>query len=190
MPVETDWTVHTLKEHFSQALNDFKDKWAQVRDADDLRYQQRFDAQQKAVVDALLAAEKAVNAALASADRAVVKAETAAEKRFESVNEFRAVLSNQSASLMPRTEADAQFRSMSEKIDDIKTRIDRGEGNSQGARGERADANMTIGSVMGIIGGIVAVLGLFATIALVIIESPRASPPTVVSPAVIPVVPK
>jgi hypothetical protein len=60
----------------------------------DLRYEQRFQASQKALdlgfagqraaVDAAFAAQKeAINAALAAADRAVSKAELATEKRFE-----------------------------------------------------------------------------------------------------------
>ena len=42
-----------------------------------------------------LSLKKAVNAALQSAERAVLKAETAAERRFASVNEFRQTLSDQ-----------------------------------------------------------------------------------------------
>jgi len=52
----------------------------------DLRDQQRFDAQQKALTDALLAAEKAVAAALTAADTAVNKAEQASERRLDGVN--------------------------------------------------------------------------------------------------------
>ena len=47
---------------------------------------ERFDAQEKAMARALMAAEPAV-----------LKAEAASEKRFESVNEFRGVLTAQSA---------------------------------------------------------------------------------------------
>jgi len=60
----------------------------------DKRDEQRFEAQEKAVRDALLAAEKAVAAALTTAKEAVAKAETATEKRFESVNEFRSALTD------------------------------------------------------------------------------------------------
>ncbi len=96
---------------------------AAVREVVDIRfndtatmYQQRFDAQQKAIADALVAAEKAVTTALLSADRAVVKAETAAEKRFESVNEFRSTLADQAATLIPRAEAEARFSLLGEKL--------------------------------------------------------------------------
>jgi hypothetical protein len=45
----------------------------------------------------------------AAADKAVAKAEAAAERRFESVNEFRGQLSDQAASFMPREVADTRL---------------------------------------------------------------------------------
>ncbi len=82
----------------------------------DLRYQQRFDAQQKALSDSSDAGKEMVNAALASADRAVTKAEVSAERRFESVNEFRATLADQAATFLPRSEADARFGAVGDKV--------------------------------------------------------------------------
>lgn len=66
---------------------------------------QRFEAQ-----------EKAVAAALAAAKEATAKAESASEKRFDSVNEFRATLKDQQAMLAPRAEVDAKLQSIEEKI--------------------------------------------------------------------------
>lgn len=71
----------------------------------DKQYGQRFDAQ-----------EKAVSAALAAAKEAVSKAEGAAEKRFESVNEFRNTLKDQQSGLATRLEVDARFKAMEDKI--------------------------------------------------------------------------
>ncbi len=76
------WTVDTLHNHISDLMR-----------AADKRYEQRFDAQEKAVKDAL-----------ASADRAVNKAETASEKRLDSVNEFRKTLSDQTGTFLTRAE--------------------------------------------------------------------------------------
>lgn len=82
---------------------------------------QRFEAQ-----------EKAVAAALAAAKEAVAKAETAVEKRFEGLNEFRGTLKDQQATLMPRSEVLALLKSMDEKISNTDVRltqlISRGEG--------------------------------------------------------------
>lgn len=87
----------------------------------DKRYEQRFIAQQEAIQAALLAQKEAVNAALVAADRAVGKSETASEKRFENVNEFRAQLADQAANLMPRSEAETRLGSLSDKLTDSTT---------------------------------------------------------------------
>ena len=68
-----------------------------------LRNQQRFEAQTKAIDAALLAAEKAVT-----------KAETATERRFESVNEFRQTLSDQTKTFISRIELESYVRSLTE----------------------------------------------------------------------------
>ncbi len=65
-------------------------------------------------------AEKAVSQALTAAKEAVAKAETASEKRFDSVNEFRNTLKDQQSTLMPRIEADNRFKAVEEKIDALK----------------------------------------------------------------------
>lgn len=81
-------TAH-LKEML--ALIELKNK--QLRDADVNANEQRFKAQEQAVAFALQAAEKAVT-----------KAELAAEKRFESVNEFRNQLKDQTGTFITRNE--------------------------------------------------------------------------------------
>lgn len=83
----TGWTLETLKEHIQVLMTEA-----------DRRNQQRFEGQ-----------EKAVSAALQAQKEAVTKAEVAAEKRFESVNEFRQQLSDQAASFMPRREAEQRL---------------------------------------------------------------------------------
>ncbi len=49
--------------------------------------------------------QEAIAAALAAAEKAVTKAEEASSKRFESVNEFRQTLSDQTATFLTRKEA-------------------------------------------------------------------------------------
>ncbi len=104
------WTVDTLRAHISDMMG-----------AHDRRYEQRFEAQ-----------EKAVNSALRAAQDAVTKAELATEKRFESVNEFRAQLSDQSRTLMPRNEYEAQHHALVERIDLLDKRVTETTGRSQG----------------------------------------------------------
>lgn len=78
------------------ALQGFVDNMKQALSATDLRYQERFEgqtkaldaaflSQQTAMQAALAAAKEAVQAALAAADRAVSKTEQSADKRFDSL---------------------------------------------------------------------------------------------------------
>jgi chromosome segregation ATPase len=85
---------------------------AQVADERDRRYEERFKAMDEKTSLALTASEKAVS-----------KAEMATEKRFDSVNEFRGSLKDQAATLMPREEADAKFKALESKIDEMKKEI-------------------------------------------------------------------
>jgi len=74
-------------------------------ESNDLRYEQRF-----------LSSQQALNAALESASTAVIKAETATEKRFDSVNEFRATLADQQRTYMPRSEVDIIIKNLEERV--------------------------------------------------------------------------
>ncbi len=67
----------------------------------DLRYQQRFEA-----------AERAVKAALEAADKAVGKAEITADKWRENANEWRGAMNDRERSLMPRSEAETLVSSL------------------------------------------------------------------------------
>jgi hypothetical protein len=85
-------------------------------------------AAKDALVLALEAAKEAVAAALQGAKEAVTKAEAATEKRFDSVNEFRATLSDLMQTMMPRTEVESSLKSQAEKIDSAVARLDKAEG--------------------------------------------------------------
>lgn len=99
------WSIETALDHVLAIINE-KDR----------RYEQRFQDQQKAVETALVAQEKAVNAALDAQKTAVAKAESATEKRFESVNEFRGTLDNQQRTLIPRSEVAVIVEGLNEKV--------------------------------------------------------------------------
>ena len=97
-------------------------------------------------------AEK-VKLALDAADKAVSKAEQATEKRFESVNEFRASLADQSATLVTRTEFISKVEAVAEKLSDLTDRLNRAEGKGAG-----------IGALWG---WIVGAIGLLSTVVVV-----------------------
>lgn len=70
-----------------------------------------------------IAMEKAVNTAMSAADKAVSKAEMATEKRFEGVNEFRATLADQAATLLPRNEYSVQHGAMLERVESFQKQL-------------------------------------------------------------------
>ena len=94
----------------------------ELMDERDRRYEDRFTAMDEKTSLALTASEKAV-----------VKAETATEKRFDSVNEFRKTLSDQATSFMPRGESSAQLESIHKEIEEAKTKINELEKSRSGA---------------------------------------------------------
>lgn len=103
---DASWNVDTLKRH-TDAL---------------------FALRDVAVVAALVAQEKAVAAALAAQKEAVNKAENASEKRFESVNEFRAQLADQNKTFATR----ADFDNLKETLNKLELAVSRTENKDVG----------------------------------------------------------
>lgn len=68
-------------------------------------YDERFKAQ-----------EEAVRAALAASEKAVLKAEMAAEKRFDSVNEFRNAMADQQATFANKEQTDFRLTAIDKKL--------------------------------------------------------------------------
>jgi hypothetical protein len=145
------WSVDTALDHVLSLLS-----------ANDKRYEQRFEASQKALdaaltaqkeatTSAFAAQEKAINAALASAERAVLKAELATEKRFESVNEFRGTLDQQQRTLIPRSEVDVLVKGLEEKIAQITKQQDAQIAERQGIKGGWGYAVGIVGFVLTIV---------------------------------------
>lgn len=127
--------------------------------ANDKRYEQRYEASQKALDAALTAQKEAtqaafaaqkegISAALAAADRAVQKAEASAEKRFESVNEFRSTLADQQRNLIPRSEVGVMISALTEKINALEKVIDKMEAERMGIKGGWGYAVGVVGLVM------------------------------------------
>ena len=109
---DTDWTPGLVLKHFTEILNSY-----------DVRYQERFAAQEKAVKDALAAQEKAVNAALAASEKAVSVAETNAAQWRAGANEWRSAM----------TDRERNFATQAEFLL-MKERIDKNEGSGKGMR--------------------------------------------------------
>jgi hypothetical protein len=76
--------------------------------------------------------DEKIDQKFASLELAVLKAEQATEKRFESVNEFRAQLADQGRTFVPRNEYENGQKDQSNMIDDLKVRIDKMENMKSG----------------------------------------------------------
>ncbi len=92
---ESGWSVDTLKYYVDALLLEH-----------DSRYEQRFAAQEKAVV-----------AALASAEKATDKAEIAQAQRNSVQNAFREQLANQGATFAAKESVEQRFSSLESKTD-------------------------------------------------------------------------
>jgi hypothetical protein len=86
---------------------------------------------------------------------AVSKAETASDRRFDGVNEFRAQLGDQTRLLMPRLEAEEKFKSMEKTINDLTTRVN-----------AREDRGRGMGEIWGYIVGAVGAAALILSLVL------------------------
>lgn len=100
--------VDHVRELFVAKLDGLTDRM----DERDKRYEQRFTSM-----------DEKTSLALNSSKEAVTKAETATEKRFEGVNEFRGALSDQANKLLPRAEAEARWKGFEDKLNIMKEEI-------------------------------------------------------------------
>lgn len=94
------------------------------------------DIKTEALKDQLAAAiatiKETINIAASASKSAVDKAELSNEKRFESVNEFRAQQKDFQALLMPRAEAEVKMKSTADAIGLLSARMDEISGRSKG----------------------------------------------------------
>lgn len=137
------WTTETLLAHVTALLAAERSRSEAIVEANDRRYEQRFQD-----------TKTAVDAALSAAKEAVIKAEEAANKRFEGVNEFRGTLADQQRTLMPRAESEALHRATNERL----TRIEKaGVGEAGQHLGMKSGYAWAIGTVAVIVTVLAAV---------------------------------
>jgi hypothetical protein len=122
----------------------------------------RQDALRNEMVNLFAAQDKAIMAAMAAAERAVGKSEIATEKRFDAVNEFRAQLSDQAATFLPRAEFDRVTTAITEKIDASNKTF------SERLDDLRASRDTTSGKSAGMNAGWALLIGLAGVIATVL----------------------
>lgn len=94
----------------------------------------------------------------AAQSEAIHKAEAATEKRFESVNEFRAQLADQASSFLPREVAESQIAELRKQIGGIVDRLNYGQGEKSGASELRDHAVSNLNLILATIAIIVTIL--------------------------------
>lgn len=166
------WTVDTLHSNFIVAVGNLRT----MMDERDKRYEQRFLAQEQAVkiaLDAvtrefhehLLQVERETRAAFESSEKAILKAENASEKRFESVNEFRAQLAAQARDLMPRLETEQRMDSMTKELNTLTDRINQNTGRVAEESRRQANAGIIPATVFGAAGTLLGIAGFIFALA-------------------------
>lgn len=98
-----------------------------------------------------------------ASEKAILKAEAAAERRFESINEFREQLRDQTSEFIPREVANSQNREVSNRINEMTARIDKMTGFDEGTDKTKVSQRAIITVIVGV-GGL-----LFALISVVIV---------------------
>jgi hypothetical protein len=132
---------------------------------------QRFEDLKELMLAGQGAARAAVEAALAAAKEAVAVAQTASEKRFDGVNEFRKTLADQTATFVPRPENDAKLESLSARVSAnadrmaalelrLTSRLDLGEGADRGTTASHAEQRLNISQVIAALAVVVAVASI------------------------------
>jgi chromosome segregation ATPase len=89
----------------------------------DEKYDDKLNSFKEGVSLRFAAQEKAVAAAMAASQAAIDKAESAAQRRFEGVNEFRNTLSDQQRTLIPRAEAEVRISAIEKQLDTLRDEL-------------------------------------------------------------------
>jgi hypothetical protein len=123
MDNESTWTIDTLHKYTVQRIDDLVTLLDERHQSQIKATEAAFAAQQAAMRTAFDAADKAVQAALIAVEKASNKSEQASDKRFESVNEFRSQLADQTANLISRAEYSVQHKALEDKVTSLADRV-------------------------------------------------------------------
>ncbi len=88
-----------------------------------------------------------IQTSLDASEKAILKAELSTEKRFESVNEFRATLADQQITLVRKSEVEIRFEALNAKLDAAVLQLQTSKGREMGL----AAAAMIVSTILGLI---------------------------------------
>src|SRR5580700_3457995 len=163
---QSSWTIDTVREYASHMITVVEKRLDEHNSDLEKRLMDRIHANREATVATMEASKEAVFSAMVSAKEAVNKAESANERRFESVNEFRASLADQARLQMPRLECEALFKGMGEKMETSSkqtiARVDLLSQQSIANAGKKAGIADGWGFAIGAVGLVLAVVSIVA----------------------------
>jgi hypothetical protein len=96
-----------------------------------------------------------VDSRFESIKEAITKAESANDKRFDGVNEFRGQLGDQTRLLMPRLEVEEKFKGLEKSLSELTTRVN-----------SRDDRGRGMGEIWGYIVGAIGAAALLLSLVL------------------------
>lgn len=140
---ESGWTVDTLRYHIDRQIQDLKDLMDERETNYSIALAKALHSTEKAVIlseetftkeiaGQVAQVQKENVLAFKNSDLAIGKAEKATEKRFDSVNEFRQTLTDQSSTFMPRAEVELGNQRILERLQDLSDRYKYLEGRGSG----------------------------------------------------------
>jgi hypothetical protein len=160
-PQRGGWSLETAIDYLLGVGNEKDAHLRTLIQANDRRYEERFGASQKALELGLAGTKSEISVALAASKEAVLKAENATEKRFESVNEFRATLDNQQRTLIPRSEVAVMIQGVEEKIANLTKQFDLLQSEKRERRSEEKGIQGGWGYAVGVVGFVLAIISLW-----------------------------
>lgn len=147
----SSWTTDTLKEYTDRRLEDVERSIEVALNAHDNLVNTQIDAMNNTINKDRDSYKQRFDASQTAID----KSEQASEKRFESVNEFRKTLSDQTNSFLPRVEYQAHHSALVDRVTELNDRMNRSEGQASGSQVTTSKLYASIAAVGTIIGIIV-----------------------------------
>jgi chromosome segregation ATPase len=133
----------------------------QILDERDKLYKERDDSRRTAVDAALSAAKEQTKASFEASEKAIVKAEEAQKSYNQSHNDLARKMDDQSKATMPRSETEARFHALEEKVNEVRNVVSAGTGVITGSRGVKEETRANVGTIGTLVGIVIAILGLF-----------------------------
>lgn len=121
-------------------------------DERDRLYKERDDSRRTAVDAALSAAKEQTKQSFEASEKAIVKAEEAQKSYNQSHNDLARKMDDQNKATMPRTETEERFRTIEEKVNEVRNVVSAGTGVITGARTVKDDARANIAIVLSFLG--------------------------------------